>query len=598
MAVAERERGLEGAPTTLEQVRVRVLGPFEVEGLPYVGSRKARTLLKMLSVARGQPVSVDRLALALWGDSAPRQVSKEISVLVSRLRSVLGARSLLLTDAGYRFAPDWLDLAATIELARHASEAMLSGRHRDALATSREALSLFRGPLLMDEADAEWAETHRVAAGRLAAQIRQIAGQAAVALGELDVAAELAAAQLEHDPYDEVAMRVLMGARAATGRRAVALAAYAQFRSRLREELGTEPSAESDAIHTAILRGDPIPGFGPAARPAPSVEADVEGWTLRGRDRELEALREALTESAEPGLRMVGLCGEPAMGKSRLLEEWCRLAERQGANVVRISCGTWSREAGLLPLVEGLGPYLSEPDTWRGLVDALERAGAAGLVVMAVDDLHLASPALAAWLQYAARHATRTSGMIVVTSRPRATALPAGFTWIHLGGIDEPAAAGIVGGASASDLVTRTGGNPGFMLELARDEGARVPSAVAALVEQQMEALGGAANTVRVAALIGMQVDLDQLTGALGLTPADLLRDLEVAMRLGILVESGSHIEFRSPVLRDALLETTPVTWQRFVLRHAAPAAPHFWREHRARREPAPGYPLTASRRR
>jgi DNA-binding SARP family transcriptional activator len=44
-------------------VCVRVLGGFEIEGVdPHrLGSRKARTLLKVLTLARGRPVSVDHL---------------------------------------------------------------------------------------------------------------------------------------------------------------------------------------------------------------------------------------------------------------------------------------------------------------------------------------------------------------------------------------------------------------------------------------------------------------------------------------------------------------------------------------------------------
>src|SRR4051794_37338830 len=101
-------------------IRVRVLGEFEIEGLSRheLGSRKARTLLKILSVARGRPVAVDLLVEYLWPDEeeAPQRPEEQVAVLVSRLRATLGAERLVRTDAGYRLVTEWLDLDALEEL--------------------------------------------------------------------------------------------------------------------------------------------------------------------------------------------------------------------------------------------------------------------------------------------------------------------------------------------------------------------------------------------------------------------------------------------------------------------------------------------------
>jgi len=52
----------------VDGLSIHVLGAFEVEGVGAagLGRRKARTLLKVLALARGQPVSVDRLTEVLW----------------------------------------------------------------------------------------------------------------------------------------------------------------------------------------------------------------------------------------------------------------------------------------------------------------------------------------------------------------------------------------------------------------------------------------------------------------------------------------------------------------------------------------------------
>src|SRR5262245_32039228 len=91
------------------RVRFRLLGPFAVErdgvALPdrAVGSRKGRTLLKLLLIERGHVVSVDRIVEALWGDAPPARPERDVATLVSRLRAVIGADAIRGGPDGYRF---------------------------------------------------------------------------------------------------------------------------------------------------------------------------------------------------------------------------------------------------------------------------------------------------------------------------------------------------------------------------------------------------------------------------------------------------------------------------------------------------------------
>jgi len=107
----------------MQSLSVRVLGEFEIDGVePYaLGSRKGRALLRLLALARGQAVSADALASALWGDSLPSKPADQVAVLVSRLRGVVGGDRLEHTDAGYRLHYDWLD-AETPRLGQRAKD--------------------------------------------------------------------------------------------------------------------------------------------------------------------------------------------------------------------------------------------------------------------------------------------------------------------------------------------------------------------------------------------------------------------------------------------------------------------------------------------
>jgi hypothetical protein len=68
----------------------RILGPLEVNGehgAVALGGIKPRAVLAVLLLHANEPVSADRLALALWGEDAPAGAVKTVQVHASRLRS-------------------------------------------------------------------------------------------------------------------------------------------------------------------------------------------------------------------------------------------------------------------------------------------------------------------------------------------------------------------------------------------------------------------------------------------------------------------------------------------------------------------------------
>src|SRR3954447_7811039 len=94
----------------------RILGPLEVRndaGVIALGGPLPRALLAMLLLHASQPVSVERLTGALWGEDAPPAGSgRTLQVYVSRLRKALGERErLVISPAGYllRVRADELD---------------------------------------------------------------------------------------------------------------------------------------------------------------------------------------------------------------------------------------------------------------------------------------------------------------------------------------------------------------------------------------------------------------------------------------------------------------------------------------------------------
>ncbi len=157
----------------MQSLRVRLLGDLQVEGcdVAALGRRQQRTLLKILALQHGHPVSVDHLTECLWGEARPSRASDQISVLVSRLRAVLGPDRMERTDAGYRL--DWLDLDALGAYAAEAEHRLAEGVLVAARTAATAGLSLVRGPLLADQRDPWWCSAELAA--------RRVTGLVAVA---------------------------------------------------------------------------------------------------------------------------------------------------------------------------------------------------------------------------------------------------------------------------------------------------------------------------------------------------------------------------------------------------------------------------------
>jgi DNA-binding winged helix-turn-helix (wHTH) protein len=137
-----------------DAVRVRVIDGLSVEGFAehQLGSRKARLALRMLGIAQGRPVSIERLADALWLEDQPRDPPAQLAVIMSRLRGVLGGSRISHSDAGYALHADWIDLAAASELQSEADRRLRENEPAPALAAATAARALLAHPALEDEA--------------------------------------------------------------------------------------------------------------------------------------------------------------------------------------------------------------------------------------------------------------------------------------------------------------------------------------------------------------------------------------------------------------------------------------------------------------
>ena len=222
----------------------RILGPLEVwhDGRALeLGGPRSRALLGALLVRAGEAVASEALIQALSGDDAPPSAGKALQVQVSRVRRALGpaADRLQTVAGGYRLrvAPGELDADRFEQLCRRGAELPA----REAATVLREALALWRGPVLDDLRYEAWAQAEIRRLEDLRALAIEDRVKADLELGEHGrLVGELEALVQEH-PLRERMRAQQMLALYRAGRHADALAAFRQARATLDAELGLEP---------------------------------------------------------------------------------------------------------------------------------------------------------------------------------------------------------------------------------------------------------------------------------------------------------------------------------------------------------------------
>ncbi|MDW3845679.1 AAA family ATPase [Micromonospora sp. BRA006-A] len=315
--------------------QIAVLGPIEArvsDARVVILSPRQRALLARLVLDRGIAVAADTLVEDAWGDRVrPRDARASLQVQVHRLRALLGplGAHLITVSAGYRLdiPPEQIDSHLFESRVREGRE-LLRWNPRDALTVYDDALSRWRGRAYAEFADT-FAQPEAVRLHHMRDGAREERLEALLALGETTRAVAEAEALISAEPLREGPYGLAMRALTLAGRRSEALSIYQRLRHLLAEELGSEPSPGTRAVHLSVLRQEEAPSVaitgGPTLRQAriPDVPAPLN--TCVGRQNDLDALDRAVAAS-----RMVTLVGPPGVGKTRLAQEWAQTATARG----------------------------------------------------------------------------------------------------------------------------------------------------------------------------------------------------------------------------------------------------------------------------
>ena len=102
--------------------------------------------------------------------------------------------------------------------------------------------------------DGEWVEAQRRTLERQFLRALDCLSQIWLSTGQPTLAVETAMRALESDPYRERSWQFLIRAHVACGNKADAIRAFHRLRQLLADELGTDPSAETEALFLELLR--------------------------------------------------------------------------------------------------------------------------------------------------------------------------------------------------------------------------------------------------------------------------------------------------------------------------------------------------------
>ncbi|MGW6744236.1 AfsR/SARP family transcriptional regulator [Streptomyces sp. NPDC055025] len=321
------EQRAPGVPGDTAELRFSVLGPVRAwrggETLPS-GSPQQRALLVALLMRDGRTATAGELIDALWGDEPPSQALAAVRTYASRLRKVLSPGVLITEAGGYalRTRSDSLDLNVAQELAADADKARAAGDRYLARTLINKSLGLWDGEALAS-VPGPYADNQRTRLEEWRLQLTETRLDLDLEVGRhAEAVSELTALTAAH-PLRERLRELLMLALYRSGRQAEALAAYADTRRLLADELGVDPRPELSQLQQRILQADaelarPVEEPAPVhtvRRPA-QLPATVPDFT--GRASFVRELSGRLASAEGSVMAVSALAGIGGVGKTTL----------------------------------------------------------------------------------------------------------------------------------------------------------------------------------------------------------------------------------------------------------------------------------------
>jgi DNA-binding SARP family transcriptional activator len=217
---------------------------------------KGRLLFAYLVLNRARRLSRDELLIAVYGDDASPEQGSSLSVLLSKLRAVVGSELLAgRSEIELALGRDtFVDVEAAFAGIHRAESHAAQGEWAEAWGPAGVAYHVATRPLLQGH-DLRWLDEWRRRLDDVRLRGLECFAAARLGLGgpTLTQAEGWARQLIELAPYRETGHRILMEALEQRGNVAEALLAYERLRVLLCRELGVEPSSAVQRVYRRLL---------------------------------------------------------------------------------------------------------------------------------------------------------------------------------------------------------------------------------------------------------------------------------------------------------------------------------------------------------
>lgn len=224
--------------------------------------RQGRRAFAYLVCCRDRPVTRLELAEVVWPGEPPAAWESALSAVVSRIRSLVGCPRLkepgMSLSSGFGQyqlqlpSSAWVDLEAATTAIDEAESALRNGDPRRAFGAAGVVYAIANRPFLSGD-DGAWVESRRRALERQFLRALDCLSAIWLASAEPSLAIETATQALAIDPYREATYRLLMRAHQACGNRAEAMRVYRRLRNLLADDLGADPTPETEEVYLELL---------------------------------------------------------------------------------------------------------------------------------------------------------------------------------------------------------------------------------------------------------------------------------------------------------------------------------------------------------